>query len=101
MDYVTLSPIEFRKMLMEAAEIGAKNALIDVGETSPIIWRVEAIKRHGEKLIKRFEKHGLLERKQHYEKGNYYYDVKELNYALTAENRIRFLMIPKDEKATG
>lgn len=97
MKYYTLSTIEFHKILKEVSETAAANALIQVGLVSPIIWRSEAIKLHGEKLINRLEKHNLIARKQHYPKGNYYYEVKELNYALVTENRHRFFVETESE----
>lgn len=97
MQYLTLSTLEFRKILQEVSETAVNNALIDAGLTSPIIWRTDAIKLHGEKLLNRFEKYNLIERKQHYPKGNYYYDVKELNAALVTENRHRFYLKEEDK----
>lgn len=92
MNFYTFSEVEFKKLLSEAAETGATNALINAGLSSPIIWRSEAIRLHGEKLLNRFEKYNLIERRQHYPRGNYYYDVKELNYALVTERRHRFFI---------
>lgn len=87
-----MSSLEFRKILTEVSETAVKNALVEVGKASPIVWRADAMREHGAKLIRRLEKHGLLHKKQHYPKGNYYYDVKELNYALVSENRPRFFL---------
>lgn len=98
MQYLTLSKIEFTKILKEVSKNAAMNALIDVGLVNPIIWRSEAIRLYGEKLLNRLEKYNLIHRKQHYPKGNYYYDVKELNGALVSENRERFYL---DENTIG
>jgi len=98
MNYYKFSEIEFNKILKEVSTVASTNTLIEVGLVSRIVWRSDAIKMHGEKLLNKLEKHGLISRKQHYPKGNYYYDVKELNYALVTENRHRFFV---DENAIG
>lgn len=90
MEFYTFSRIEFSKMLTEASQIGATRALIDAGIISPTITRQVAIKRYGRKLIDALEKHKLVERRQREENGRYYFDVKELNNAIIAENRHRF-----------
>lgn len=97
MEYYTLSTLEFRKILTEVSKTAVEAAMIEAGLSSPIIWRVDAIKKHGRKLINRLEKHDLITKKQHYPKGNYYFEVKELNAALVVENRHRFFL--RDEKA--
>lgn len=92
MEYYKLSDLEFKKILTEVSKTAVESAMIEAGLSSPIIWRVEAVKRYGRKLINRLEKHELIIRKQHYPKGNYYYDVRELNAALVVENRHRFFL---------
>lgn len=92
MEYYTFSSLEFYKILKEVAEVAVKNALVDTGMENAIIWRTVAIKRYGAKLINKLEKYKLIEKKQHYTNGNYFYDVKELNYALTTEQRHKFFL---------
>ena len=101
MEYIKMSTLQLLKTLSDASEIAVKNALVELGHSSPIVWRSVAMKAHGPKLIKRLEKNNLLHKKQHYPKGNYYYDVKELNCALTAENRHLFFVQEDDEKVIG
>lgn len=90
MEFYTFSRIEFYKLLKEASQAGATAALIDAGVISPIINRSEAFKKHTKHLIQKLEKAGMITPMQREHRGYFFYDVKELNNAIIAENRHRF-----------
>jgi len=90
MEFYTFSHVEFYKLLSEASQAGATNALIDAGVVSPIITRAEAFKKHTKHLIQKLEKAGLITPMQREHRGYFFYDVKQLNNALITENRHRF-----------
>lgn len=44
--------IEYRNALIDAAEVGAEKALIEIGSKSPVIKRTDAERLHSKSLIK-------------------------------------------------
>lgn len=52
--------IEFRNALIDAAEIGATKALIQIGQMKPYYKLREAYRLYGESVVKRWIKEGLI-----------------------------------------
>lgn len=52
--------IEFRNALIDAAEIGAKKALEEMGLIKPYLKLREAYRQYGESIVKRWIQEGLV-----------------------------------------
>lgn len=59
MDY-TISETLLRNLLMDAAELGAKKALVQTGLLKPFLSKSEAYKLHGRKIVDRWIGEGLV-----------------------------------------
>lgn len=55
-----ITPLTLRAMLADAAEIGATNALIKVGELKPWISKAEAYRRYGMRTVNKWIEAGLI-----------------------------------------
>jgi hypothetical protein len=51
---------ELKNMLADAAELGSKRALVEIGKLSPMITKAQAYKLHGRSQVDRWIKEGLL-----------------------------------------
>lgn len=58
---MTLSQTEYRNALIDAAEVGAEKALIEIGAKSPVIKRTEAERTYNKRLIATLIKAELIE----------------------------------------
>lgn len=54
------SEIDFRNALIDAAEIGAKKALEEMGLIKPYLKLREAHRQYGESIVKRWIQEGLI-----------------------------------------
>lgn len=52
--------IEFRNALIDAAEVGAAKALVEVGNLKPFLKMREAYRQYGEAVVKRWIQEGLI-----------------------------------------
>ena len=52
--------IEYRNALIDAAEIGATKALIQIGQLKPYLKLREAFRLYGEGIVNRWIKEGLI-----------------------------------------
>ncbi|MCE5321295.1 MAG: hypothetical protein LLF93_09395 [Bacteroidales bacterium] len=52
--------VEYRNALIDAAEIGATKALIELGITKPYLKLSEAKRKYGPAIVVRWEKEGLI-----------------------------------------
>lgn len=53
--------IEYRNALIDAAELGAVKALIEVGQIKPFLKLREAQRKYGSSIVVRWEKEGLID----------------------------------------
>lgn len=61
---MTLSQTEYRNALIDAAEVGAEKALIEIGAKSPVIKRTEAERTYNKRLIATLIKAELIDPKK-------------------------------------
>ena len=56
--------IEYRNALIDAAEVGAMKALVEIGELKPFLKLREAYRKYGQGTVKRWIAEGLIEVKK-------------------------------------
>jgi hypothetical protein len=56
--------LEYRNALIDAAEVGAMKALMEIGELKPYIKLRESYRKYGEAVVNRWIKEGLIEPKK-------------------------------------
>ncbi|GAB1462202.1 hypothetical protein [Pedobacter sp.] len=55
-----ITPLTLRRMLADAAELGAQTALANAGVIKPWISKAEAYRRYGERTVKRWLDEDLI-----------------------------------------
>lgn len=64
---------EYRNALIDAAEVGAEKALIEIGAKSPVIKRKDAERTYTTRLIRTLIQAGMLEPKKEGERNSAVY----------------------------
>lgn len=83
------SETEYRNALIDAAEVGAEKALIEIGAKSPVIKRTEAERTYSKQTIKILLKAELIEPKKTGERNStVYFDRIQLLTAIRSYYRI-------------
>lgn len=83
------SETEYRNALIDAAEVGAEKALIEIGCKSPIIKRTDAERTYSRRTIKILLDAGLIEAKKTGERNHtVYFDRIQLLTAIRSYYRI-------------
>lgn len=88
-----IDEISLHKLLKNAGQVAATQALIDAGVVNPTIGVNEAIKKYGRTNIKLWEKMGIVERIQKGIGAKQYFSVAELNQAALHEKRYDYLRV--------
>lgn len=99
---MTLSQTEFRNALIDAAEVGAEKALIEIGAKSPVIKRTEAERVYEKRLISTLIKAGLIDpKKAGTRNSTVYFDRIQLLTAVRTYYRVMNYTKPqqKNEKS--
>ena len=89
---ITMSLTQLRALLVDAAEVGAKRALIDLGMINSTLTKAQAYRSAGRAQIERWIKEGLLHPVRD-SSGNarWRFDRHELDSVIKASNRHTFL----------
>lgn len=93
MDYRTLS-----HLMKEAAEYGIKAALVETGQISPYLSKMQAYKLYGRGLVNRWVKEGLVKPTRDGAGSKWRYDRRELELVARTNNVATFLTNKKDNE---
>ena len=96
---VTMTDLNLVIMLRQAAEVGARRALIGAGLESPTIRRKEAIARYGQNDVDRWQKEGLVKPIHDGYRSGYRYSVIELMSAALQSNRRTYMSVAERRQA--
>lgn len=88
-----IDSISLHKLLKNAGQIAATQALIDAGVVNPTIGINEAFKKYGKTNVRLWEKMGIVERIQKGMGAKQYFSVAELNQASLHEKRYDYLTV--------
>lgn len=89
---------EFISLLMEAAELGAKKALIDADLLRPYISMSAANRKYGESTVERWFQEGLIDLIQDGPNSNYRIDRIQIEAVAKTANRCSY-MTTEERKA--
>lgn len=96
---VTMTDLNLVIMLRQAAEVGARRALIGAGLESPTIRRKDAITRYGQNDVDRWQKEGLVKPIHDGYRSGYRYSVIELMTAALQSNRRTYMSVAERRQA--
>lgn len=89
MDEITISRTEYLNSLIDAAEVGAQKALIEIGQLSPVIKRTEAERTYKTHIIKALLKAEMIKLYKNGERNSAtYFDRLELISAIKTYYKI-------------
>lgn len=98
-EYV-IDEISLYKLLKNAGQAAATQALIDAGVVSPVMSITDAYRKYGRNDVSLWEKMGLINRIQKGQRAKQYFSVSELNQAALYEKRYDYLTV-EERKASG
>ena len=73
------SETEYRNALIDAAEVGAEKALIEIGAKSPVIKRKDAERKYTPRIIRILIQAGMLEPKKEGERNSAVYFGRKIS----------------------
>lgn len=103
MQDITLTQTEYRNALIDAAEVGAEKALIEIGAKSPVIKRAEAERIYTKRLVKTLIKADMLELKKTGERNSavYFDRIQLLTAVRTYYSIITFNKPQQNERSNA
>lgn len=92
-----LSEIEYRNALIDAAEVGAQKALIEIGQVSPVIKRTEAERIYKPNIIKALLKADMIKLQKKGERNSAVY-IDRLQLITAVKTYYRVMNINPQQK---